>query len=100
MADDVEVTWDDAAIAALEGDPHLLASLMEFGERVAAGARSAAPRRTGAGAESIHAEPHPGIRPEVRVSWSRDNYYMYFSERGTVHMPARPFLVPALDRYL
>jgi hypothetical protein len=99
MADDVTTTWDHAALAALGVDPHVMAGLLEIGEKIAAEARAGAPRRTGAGADSIHAEPQPGPEPEVRISWERDRFYMTFHERGSVHLPARPFLVPAADRY-
>lgn len=99
MADDVSTTWDLGALAAITADPHVMAELLEIGEKVAADARSHAPRRTGQGADSIHAEPQPGAAPEVRVSWERDRYYMAFQERGTVRLPARPFLTPAADRY-
>lgn len=99
MAEDVTTTWDHSALAAITADPHVMAELLEIGERIAAEARSRAPRRTGQGADSIHAEPQPGTAPEVHVSWERDKYYMAFQERGTVRLPARPFLIPAADRY-
>jgi HK97 gp10 family phage protein len=69
------------------------------GERIAAQAAADAPHRTGAGAASIDSQtrltPHGW---EARVSWTRRHYYMYFHERGTVRMPARPFLRPAIDK--
>lgn len=99
MADDVETVWDHSALAGITGDPALMGQLLEIGDQIAAEARSTAPRRTGQGADSIHAEPQPGADPEVRVSWEREKYYMAFQERGTVRLPARPFLIPAADRY-
>lgn len=100
MADDVEVTWDQNALASVVNDPNVMDQLMEMGQKVARGAASDAPYRTGAGAASIHPEAHAGLQPEVRVSWSQDAYYLKFHELGTKYLPARPFLVPALDRYL
>jgi len=99
MADDVETTWDAGALAALVSDPLVMAGLMDIANEIAADARSTAPRLTGAGADSIHAEPQPGIDPEVHVSWEREKFYMRFQEQGTKHLPARPFLIPAADRY-
>jgi HK97 gp10 family phage protein len=100
MAEDVTVTWDQGALASIVSDPAVMDQLMEMGRRVAAGAASDAPHRTGEGARSIHPEAHVGLQPEVRVSWDQDHYYLRFHEMGTKHLPARPFLVPALDRYL
>lgn len=60
-------------------------------------ARSRAPHDTGLGAASIHAEMVlTSAEWEALVSWDQERYYMYFSEKGTRYMPARPFLVPAL----
>lgn len=74
------------------------AGLMELAQPVVRGAQAMAPKRTGLGAASIHAEF--GEQSSVDISWSRERYYMKFHELGSVHLPARPFLVPALDRYL
>ena len=61
-------------------------------------ARAGAPHATGAGAASIHPEPVlDGAQWTVRVSWTRQRYYMRFHETGTVTLPARPFLVPAFE---
>ena len=99
MADDVTTTFDSAAVGAITADPLVMQGLMEIGDAIANLARDAAPRLTGEGADSIHAEPQPGVDPEVHVSWERQRYYMFFHERGTKHLPARPFLIPAADRY-
>jgi len=99
MADDVTTSWDLGALAAITADPLVMANLMEIGDQIAADARSNAPRKSGAGADSIHAEPQPGLDPEVHVSWERQKFYMFFMEKGTSHLPARPFLIPAADRY-
>lgn len=91
-----------------EGERVILSSmqwrdlLQHVGDRIAADAREHAPRsarHSRGGAASIHAETSLGPNGwEARVSWTRQHYYMYFTEKGTVHMPARPFLRPALDR--
>lgn len=99
MPDDVETTWDSHALSSVTADPLVMDGLMDIANEIAAQARSDAPRLTGEGAESIHAEPQPGIDPAVHVSWERDKYYMRFHELGAKHLPARPFLVPAADRY-
>jgi hypothetical protein len=99
MAEDVTTVWNSGALASLAADPTVLAGLMEIGDQIAAEARSNAPRRTGAGADSIHAEPGPGLSPEVRISWERTYFYLRFHELGAKYLPARPFLVPAADRY-
>jgi HK97 gp10 family phage protein len=57
-------------------------------EIVAAKARANAPRRTGRGAASIHAEGGKAIVGEG---------YMRFPEEGTVNMAAEPFLAPAAE---
>lgn len=59
-------------------------------------AASAAPRLTGAGAASIHAEAVlDGSEWTARVSWDREHFYMRFHELGAKQLTARPFLVPA-----
>jgi HK97 gp10 family phage protein len=95
------LVWDEAALLALRHDPGVLAEMLTVTEPVVQAARAGAPHRTGLGAASIHAEAsHTTGGDEVHISWERDRYYMEFSERGTRRMPARPFLVPAVDRYL
>jgi HK97 gp10 family phage protein len=82
---------DDAA-----NEEAVLAFLTSFAEA----ARDAAPKSTGAGAASIHAElvqTYNGVYV-ARVGWDRDHFYMMFHELGTSRMSARPFLRPALDR--
>lgn len=74
------------------------AGLLEQGERRARVAAGTAPRRTGGGADSIHAEAVlDGRDHAVAVGWDREHYYMIFHERGTRYLPARPFLVPAFE---
>jgi HK97 gp10 family phage protein len=68
------------------------------GDLIAEQAAGDAPKDTGAGAGSIQAVTRLGPNGwEARVSWTKARYYMYFHERGTVHLPARPFLRPARE---
>lgn len=75
--------------------------MQQIGDAIADDARDHAPvgHPSKGGAASIHAETV--LEPtgwEARVSWEKRKFWMYFSEKGTVHMAARPFLRPALDR--
>lgn len=68
---------------------------------VALEARARAPRLTGAGAASI--QPWPGRDqrgPYADIGWDDLHFYMRFHEDGTSKHAARPFLRPALDRYM
>lgn len=89
-----------AEVAALKAGPAMRSVLLEAGQQVAVAAANLAPKRTGAGARSIRAElvTVNGI-PEVRVSWSRDAFYMAFAELGTEHQRAEPFLRPAASQF-
>lgn len=74
------------------------ATLRLAGDEVAARARARAPRESGAGADSIAAHiREDGDDVVIDVGWSPEHYYMSFHEFGTEHLPARPFLRPALD---
>jgi HK97 gp10 family phage protein len=100
MADQVRIHLDQAAIAALAHTPEMRALIGEIGDRVADGARSGAPHRTGAGAASIR--PQLADEPTgwvADITWDQSHHYMYYHEVGTRYLPARPFLAPALDRY-
>lgn len=72
----------------------VMGGLERVGEQVAKRAASSAPKDTGEGAASIHAERVEG---EVRVGWDEDHFYMIYPEVGTSAQSARPFLRPALD---
>ena len=73
--------------------PPVPEALREAAWTVVATAQARAPRNTGAGAASIHAE---AAGPNAyRVGWDRAHDYMRFPEFGTEHQPARPFLRPA-----
>jgi HK97 gp10 family phage protein len=84
------------------GDSAAAAELtLQAAEGVALDARRGAPRNTGRGAESIQPWPGRDARgPYADVSWDQDHFYMSFHENGTHKQPARPFLGPALDRYM
>lgn len=98
MSDGVRVVVDEQAVQAVAGSVDMRDLLMEFGEPVEARAKAGAPKRTGDGAGSIRREPVlDGPDWTVRISWDRPHYYMYFHDRGTEHLPARPFLEPALE---
>ncbi len=95
---DVRIVLHQAEIDGLANDPQWRDVLLQAAQPVVAAAKAGAPKRTGEGAASIRAEEVlDGPEWTVRVSWDRDRFYMYFHERGTRHLPARPFLVPALE---
>lgn len=99
MAGDVRVDLDKHAIAELDSDDAAEDLAQDVGDRVASRARHLAPKRTGEGAASIHAETDVDDESAYAdVSWDKDHYYMYFQEVGTEKMPAHPFLRPALDQ--
>jgi hypothetical protein len=97
MATDVRVVVDEPAVRALSRDEHVRDYLLAVSVPVVRAAQGGAPRLTGAGADSIHTEAVlDGDEWTARTSWDRVRYYMFFHERGAKHLPARPFLVPAL----
>lgn len=103
MATEVRVRYFEAAEWEVAASADLREHMQRVGDRVAADARSNAPvgHPSQGGAAGIDAVTELTPRGwEARISWQQRNYYMKFSESGTVHMPARPFLVPALDRVL
>jgi HK97 gp10 family phage protein len=96
MADDVEVRVHDAAIVRLAGELGMRNALLDATRPRLMRAKASAPRETGGGAASIHAEAVLDRGSwEVRASWDREHYYMHMHEGGTKYMPPRPFLVPA-----
>lgn len=95
------VVLDQTAIDAMAADPQIVASLLEAAKPVVEDARINAPRLTGAGADSITAQPYPEPAEQtVRISWDREHFYMGFHELGTVQLPARHFLQDALEANL
>lgn len=93
------VVIDDSQINAIPRSEEFRRYQIDLAEAlVIPPARAGAPKDTGAGAASIFVDAVLATDQwEARVSWERTRYYMYFHEIGTVHMSARPFLVPALE---
>lgn len=92
------VRINEAAIQALAAQPEIRETLIREAQPVVMAARAGAPKLTGAGAASIDAEPKfDGDQWVAWITWSRERYYMIFHEFGTKHMPARPFMRPALE---
>lgn len=74
--------------------------LRDLGEQVVSDAQRDAPKRTGAGAESIHYEiDHDSKGAVVRIGWDDEHWYMIFSELGTSQQSARPFLRPNILKH-
>jgi hypothetical protein len=95
---DVRMVIHQRAIDNLARDPGMATLLLDAAMPVVRDAYVHAPKRSGRGAASIHAEPVlDGPEWTARISWDPDHFYMYFHERGTHKLPARPFLVPALE---
>jgi HK97 gp10 family phage protein len=89
-------TIDELEIARFLRDREARENLLKAAEEVAEYAAGLAPRDTGAGADSIHPE---WVGDDLEISWDRDHYYMWFQERGTIHMAGHEFLEQTLDRY-
>lgn len=89
----VTIVINQAGLRAITHEAWVKEKIMEYGEKVAGDAAGHAPRRTGAGAGSIHAEPVEETTGwTARVSWDEDHYYMRFQDEGTVHINAQHFL--------
>jgi HK97 gp10 family phage protein len=85
---------------ALERDlaynPDVTTALDKVGGAIADDAELLAPKRSGKGARSIHHEVGFDEKGAyVRISWSKEAFYMQFSEFGTSRQEANPFLRPA-----
>jgi hypothetical protein len=90
---DVRVVPDRKAIKALAEIPAIRVAILDAANGLVPGARARAPKDTGAGAASIHAETvFNSGEWTARVSWDREHYYMGFHQLGTVSLPAQPFL--------
>lgn len=88
---------DRRAIAGIASDDEGRRATVAATEPVVTDARRFAPKRTGAGAASIHAEyGKDGRGWRGDVSWDAQHFYMQFQELGTRRQRARPFLRPAL----
>jgi len=100
MADEVRVVWNDAEIHAIARQEYARRELASHGGQLADTARAGAPRRTGAGADSIRAETvFEDAEWTVRVAWDALHAYMRFPELGTKTVRAQHFLLHAADRY-
>lgn len=96
-AANVRFVLDESAVDALMRDREVRQALLSGGNILAIEAKRYAPRATGRGADSIHAQFAPGGKPEVQVSWDRRHFYMYFHEYGAAHTPEHAFMRPALQ---
>lgn len=72
----VQVFIDERQMQALARRPVVQRRLREVAGRVAEVERAAAPKRSGAGAASIHAARLTDGRPGYGVSWDRRHTYM------------------------
>lgn len=94
-----DVRLDPVAISAWASGTDARRALERLGEAVAEDARQAAPRDTGAMADSIDYEVGTDSDGAyVRVSWDADHWYGLFSEIGTSARAPRPFLRPAMTQ--
>jgi HK97 gp10 family phage protein len=94
--DKVRVEIDEAGMAALARSAEIREAVLDTAEaRVVRPAQARAPKRTGFGASTIHAEMALDDGDwEARVSWSPQAFYLKFHQLGTQHMDADPFLAP------
>jgi len=98
MPDDTHVVVSEVGVRQIMAGTDLRDMLMDMGEPIASRARAGAPKKTGLGAASIRAEPFfDGFTWTVRISWTRDRYYMYFRDRGTQYQRGQDFLEAALE---
>lgn len=91
LAADVEIHWDDAALAALVRRPDVRQKTREGAERIRNRARELVRVDTGE------------LRDSIRVIEQLDGFLVGSSndhadenEFGTAHMPAQPFMRPAM----
>jgi HK97 gp10 family phage protein len=94
------INFDEKALAKLATSEAVMEAMAESGELdvIVAEMRRLAPRDSGKGAESIDWELDESGE-FFRISWGKDEFWMYFSEVGTVLQPARPFMRPVADRF-
>jgi HK97 gp10 family phage protein len=101
MATDVYVTVDDGGIRQILASEGARDVLLDAADPIVDAARALAPRRTGAGSASIHAQALTSGRGwTVRVGWTTRRYYMRFQDQGTRGQhpdPARHFMSIALE---
>lgn len=93
----VDVTVHNDAIDHMLASGDVRDMLYDATHPVVLQARSRAPHDTGAGAAGIHTEMILTQGEWIAlVSWEQQEFYMYWHEKGSRKLPARPFLVPAL----
>lgn len=81
----VEITINEAGFVELANDEAMRTAVVTAADRVASLARSNAPRKTGAGAGSIHSDPQLGDEGwEAHVSWDEDHQYMAAQKSGAL----------------
>lgn len=92
----VRVEIDERGMAEAARSIGIRDALLDIAERdVVRPAQIKAPKRTGFGASTIHAEAQlEATGWEIDTSWSEDAFYMKFHQLGTKYMEADPFLVP------
>jgi len=94
---DVSVFVHELAIDAIHRDFGASRSILEAVDPYVRRARSEAPKATGRGAASIHAEAVLDRRQlSAHISWTRERFYMKYVHDGTQYMGARPFMIRAL----
>ena len=102
MARNLRVVFVPGVIEEIMAGPDAYRFMERIGDEIADDARGRAPRQAAShgGAASIGASPKmiDGMWAAT-IGWDRVHFYMYFPEKGTKYQPARPFMVPALDRY-
>lgn len=98
MPNRVEV--DASAVIRFGKDADLLRELEDSGllDEIVAEMQRQAPRDTGEGADSIAWELDESGE-FFRISWGKDQFYMYFHEVGTIHLAARPFMRPVAGQF-
>lgn len=98
MAQVVRTIVHEREIDAMLRDPATRDMLLDVARPHVMEARGRAPKATGRGAASIHAEAV--LEPDgwaALISWDQTRFYMYFHERGSRELPERPFLVPSFE---
>jgi HK97 gp10 family phage protein len=96
----VSIVWNETELAAMVRQDWVRHALQAYGKAIAQTAAADAPRRSGAGAASIHQETAVEDGGwAARVSWDKSRYYMSFQDLGTRYLPGRHFLEHALARY-
>lgn len=97
MAIDIRVDLNKRAIEDLRAENFLKDFLLTESKAIIAEAMRRAPKRTGRGAASIHAEPQLVHGEWVsQISWDRAHGYMAYQELGTRYMRPHSFLRPAI----